>query len=124
MRGYQESFAVEAIEEMVHEFYGRIQEDEVLGPIFDRRIDDWPEHLERMVRFWRAVLRSEPLFKPGPRGGPPILHRQIEELERHHFGRWLGLFEEVVVGIYPEDEAYYVVSCAHRIAGALSSHLP
>lgn len=119
-----ERFGVPAIERMVHTFYARVREDEVLGPIFDARIEDWPKHLERMVSFWRAVLRAEPTFSPSPRGAPPVLHRQIEELRRADFARWLGLFEEVVAEVFSSDEAEEVLEAARRIAVALARHLP
>jgi hemoglobin len=119
-----ELFPVHQIEQMVEEFYARVQQDPELGPIFDKRIDDWPVHLGRMVRFWRAVLRSEPGFSPSPRGAPPVLHRRITELRRDHFQRWLGLFGEVVDEVYAPRARAHVKDAAARIATALSRHLP
>lgn len=120
----QEKIPVPHIETMVDTFYAKVREDEVLGPIFERRIEDWPLHLERMVLFWRAVLRSEPTFKISERGAPPILHQRIVELEAMHFDRWLGLFRDVVDQTYPEPHAQRVREAARRIANALSRHLP
>ncbi len=41
---------------LVDSFYDRIRADEVLGPIFERRIgDDWDPHLARMKAFWGSV---------------------------------------------------------------------
>ena len=120
----RQDFPVEKIERMVHDFYGKVREDAVLGPIFEKRIEDWPTHLGRMVSFWRGVLRSEPTFAPSERGAPPILHRGIEELERAHFARWLGLFGEVADATYDAHAAAVVKGAAARIAMALSRHLP
>lgn len=119
----RERFAVEQIERMVHEFYGRVREEPTLGPIFAARITDWPHHLDRMVNFWRAVLRSEPTFTPSERGAPPMLHRQITELQIAHFDIWLGLFGVVVDGIFAPDEAILVKEAAQRIGYALSRHV-
>jgi hemoglobin len=116
-------FSVEQIEKMVHQFYGRVRTEPILGPIFEERIGHWPDHLDRMVAFWRAVLRSESTFSMSERGAPPILHRQIEELELAHFDIWLALFAEVVDGIFEPDEATEVKAAARRIAVALSRHL-
>lgn len=116
-------FSTEHIERMVHTFYASVRADEELGPIFDRRIDDWPRHLDRMVAFWRAVLRSEPTFGVSERGSPPILHRRIGELELRHFDRWLDLFGRTVDQVYDPDEAAYVKRAAQRIARSLSAHL-
>ncbi|MFT5429507.1 MAG: hemoglobin [Myxococcota bacterium] len=120
----REHFPVDRIEHMVHTFYGRVREDEVLGPIFASRITDWPHHLGRMVQFWRAVLRSEAAFSMSERGSPPVLHRQIDELARPHFKQWLGLFFTVVDETYHPDDAVEVKAAAQRIAGSLSRHLP
>jgi hypothetical protein len=40
---------------VVHAFYDRVRQDALLGPVFDARIQDWPQHLERMVDFWSSV---------------------------------------------------------------------
>lgn len=118
-----ELFPVCLIEQMVEEFYARVRQDPELGPIFAKRIDDWPTHLQRMVRFWRAVLRSEPSYSPSPRGAPPILHRRIDELRAEHFQRWLRLFGEVVDETYAPSARDHVKNTAARIATALSRHL-
>lgn len=120
----RELFSTENVEKMVHTFYGRVQDDEVLGPIFDRRIDDWPHHLGRMVRFWRSVLRAESMFAMSNRGSPPVLHRNIEELHHSHFDRWLGLFADVADEIYSAEASAEVKATSRRIARALSRHLP
>ncbi|RVU48533.1 group III truncated hemoglobin [Lujinxingia sediminis] len=120
----RERFSIADINLMVHTFYAQVREDDALGPIFDRRIDSWPEHLERMVFFWRAVLRSEPTFTMSERGAPPVLHWSMEEVERHHYQRWLSLFSELVEGIYEPDDAEQVFAAASRIAEAFSLYLP
>ncbi|PKN57042.1 MAG: preprotein translocase subunit TatC [Deltaproteobacteria bacterium HGW-Deltaproteobacteria-14] len=116
-------FPVARVAAMVHGFYAKVREDAVLGPVFDRRVDDWPVHLERMVLFWRTVLRCEPAFKPALRGAPPQLHQQIAELRRDHFERWLALFAETVEATFDAEPARYVLECAERIGASLSRHL-
>lgn len=119
----RERFPVEHIESMVHRFYGRIRADPMLGPIFESRIDDWPYHLDRMVAFWRAVLRSEPTFAISERGAPPVLHRQIGGLDAAHFERWLTMFGDVVDEIYGREDAIDVMTAARRIAAAFARHI-
>ena len=48
----------EDISRMVYTFYDRIRSDEILGPVFDRHIDDWDPHLVKMVDFWSSLLRQ------------------------------------------------------------------
>ncbi|EDM44479.1 SEC-independent protein translocase protein TATC [unidentified eubacterium SCB49] len=76
------------IELMVDTFYSAIQKDELLGPIFNNLIKDkWPEHLDKMYRFWQTILLHEYAYK----GSPFAPHRKLP-LKAHHFERWLYLF--------------------------------
>lgn len=118
--GLRAVYTLPAIHEMVHTFYARVREDSFIGPVFDARIDDWDHHLGRMVSFWRSILRVEPDYKPSPRGGPPQLHRRIVELEAAHYERWLELFDEVTLEVFPADDAVLVQARARRIAAVLS----
>lgn len=118
-----ERFPPDAIEALVREFYGRVRQDPALGPIFARRVADWPAHQARMVAFWRAVLRGERTFTMSERGAPPVLHRAIAELELGHFERWLALFGEVADAAFDPAAARQVRATADRIALSLSRHL-
>lgn len=113
-----------AIEGFVNAFYTKVQADEVLGPVFARRIVDWEPHLTRMVAFWTAVLHGVPTYTPSPRGAPPALHRAIAELEHGHFERWLTLFQRTLEEELGAHRATLVMGRARRIAGSLSRHLP
>lgn len=119
----QLSPSVEEITTLVHTFYERVQRDEELGPVFEKRIDDWVPHLDRMVLFWRSVLRGESLFKASERGAPPLLHRQISELSTHHFARWLELFAATAQEVLPPADARRAYESATRIGDVLSRHL-
>ncbi len=116
-------YTLPAIRTMVHTFYARVREDGFIGPVFDSRIDDWDHHLGRMVSFWRSILRVEPDFKPSSRGAPPQLHQDITELEIAHFERWLELFDEVTLEVFPEDAAAVVQARARRMAVVFSGGL-
>lgn len=82
--GVDEAF----VSDMVETFYASIRQDDLLGPIFAERIDDWPEHLDRMKRFWRSILFSSGEFT----GNPMLKHMAIPGLEERHFAHWLTLF--------------------------------
>ncbi len=44
---------LEDIKLLVNGFYDSVRKDELLSPIFNKSIvDKWPEHLEKMCRFW------------------------------------------------------------------------
>jgi len=110
-----------SIEAMVHRFYGLIREDGELAPIFESRMEDWPHHLERMQRFWGAVLLGHAGFKPSPKGPPPTLHWAIEELTVAHFDRWFELFDEVTRELFVEERAREIQARARRIGQVLST---
>ncbi len=89
-RAHAESLGVDDafVSRMVEEFYATIRADELLGPIFAERIEDWPEHLDRMKRFWRSILFNSGEFS----GNPMLKHMAIPGLEERHFAHWLSLF--------------------------------
>lgn len=80
------------IEQMVDHFYAEVRKDDILGEIFDRIIQDrWPEHLEKMYRFWETVL----LDKHSYFGSPFAPHAKLP-VERRHFERWVYLFKKTI----------------------------
>ncbi|HWU93351.1 MAG TPA: group III truncated hemoglobin [Sphingomicrobium sp.] len=109
--GIDEAF----VSDLVENFYGRVQRDPELGPIFDARVGDWPTHLERMKRFWRSVLFSSGEFL----GNPMIKHAMIPGLDRALFDRWLLLFGETLDELGDADAREHVHSRARMIAGSL-----
>lgn len=76
------------VDHIVETFYGKVREDDLLGPIFAERIADWPPHLARMKAFWRSVLHNSGEFS----GNPMLKHLVIPGLDLTHFSRWLELF--------------------------------
>ncbi len=116
-------FSDESIDRLVRTFYGEVRGDILIGPVFERRINDWEPHLERMIAFWKTVLRGEAAYSPGPKGPPPTVHQGISELTMLHFERWLSLFARVAHDVFEPAAAEFVVSRSQRMARALSAHL-
>ena len=78
------------IELLVDTFYAKVQKDELIGSIFNDKIgDNWPEHLEKMYRFWQTILLNEHTYSGRP--FPP--HKQLP-VEKAHFDRWIDIFTE------------------------------
>jgi hemoglobin len=91
-----------SIAEVVDTFYGRIREDQLLGPIFADAIgSEWGPHLDKMKTFWSSVL----LASRGYKGNPMIAHLQLPRLTRDHFERWLQLWRETVTALCSEEAA-------------------
>lgn len=119
----RKSFDDVSIEKLVRGFYAQVRDDEEIGPIFARRIDDWEPHLKRMMAFWTTILRGEAAYQYGPKGPPPAIHRGIPELRLEHFERWLALFRGVATSVFPTDAASFVIGRAEGMGRALSAHL-
>lgn len=83
---------LEDIQLLVNSFYARVRKNELLGPIFNERIGDrWPEHLEKMYRFWQTVLLEDHTYFGSP--FPP--HAQLP-VDQVHFDTWLQLWHSTV----------------------------
>jgi hemoglobin len=82
---------------MVDTFYQKVQQDGLIGPIFNSRIapDAWPAHLNRMYTFWTTIL----LNQPGYSGQPFEKHRDMP-IDKVHFERWVNLFEALVDSLF------------------------
>lgn len=116
-------FTVPEIERLVIQFYDKVRRDPLLGPVFAEHIADWGPHLDRMVSFWRTILRGERLFAPDERGGPHVIHRRLEAATLAHYARWMTLFEETARGVFLAEEADAVIARARSIGEVLSGHL-
>lgn len=89
------------IEQLVDRFYSKVREDELLGEIFEKIIQDkWPEHLDKMYRFWETVLLEDHTYFGSP--FTPHAHMPVEE---RHFKRWVSLFNETVDDLFEGEKA-------------------
>lgn len=80
------------IETLVNEFYTKVRKDNILGEIFEEVIQEkWPEHLEKMYRFWETVLLNNHTYH----GSPFMPHAKLP-IGKKHFERWLELFNETI----------------------------
>jgi len=84
----------------VDKFYGKVQQDNLIGPIFNNTIADWGPHLEKMYKFWNAALFSVPGFK----GNPFAKHAPLP-IADEHFDRWMELFTDTIDENFEGDMA-------------------
>lgn len=92
---------IDDIQLLVRTFYNKVREDDVLKDIFINKIQDrWPEHLDKMYRFWQTVLLDERTYD----GAPFTPHASLP-IERAHFDRWLKLFDETVDELFVGEKA-------------------
>ncbi len=103
---------------VVHHFYQRVLEDELLVPHFSA-IDDWPRHEAYIVDFWWGVMGGE-VAKPRPGAmlsGHEGLGISAEEMER-----WLALFGQSAEALLPATEAQQWLAMARGIATMMGEH--
>ena len=97
----QDISAIKDIQTLVDSFYTEVRKDEYLGPVFHSKVGDrWPEHLEKMYRFWQTILLNERTYAGRP--FPP--HARLP-IEQRHFDRWLSLFHATVDALFSGEKA-------------------
>ena len=100
---------------VVHRFYEKIRNDEVLGPVFEQRIHEWDTHLAKMVDFWSSVA-----LMTGRYSGSPMQAHLPLPVEWPHFERWLALFRETAAETCTPAGAAHLIDRAERIARSLN----
>lgn len=102
------------IERLVRRFYARVRTDDVLGPIFAAKVEDWEPHLQRMCAFWSSVA-----LMTGRYHGQPMAKHLPLPVDARHFDRWLALFEASARHLCPPKAADHFAVLARRIALSL-----
>lgn len=91
----------ESIAVLVDTFYDRVREDDLIGPVFNRVVADWPEHLAKLKDFWSSVILGTGRFK----GNPMMAHLPIPEMDKDHLVRWLTLWQQTTFEIFEPEVA-------------------
>jgi len=104
------------IARLVPAFYARVRQDEVLGPIFNGAIEDWPHHLEKLKAFWSSVMLTSGRYK----GQPMVAHvRHEPHMLPDNFARWLSLWKATSAELLAPEAAAAFQDKADRIAESL-----
>lgn len=83
---------LQAIQLLVDNFYSAVRANELLGPVFNGILQHrWPQHLEKMYRFWQTVLLEEHTYHGSP--FPPHAPLPIDKL---HFDTWLAIWHNTI----------------------------
>lgn len=97
----QDILSLDDVKDLVNTFYGKVRKDDLLAGIFNDRIQDrWPEHLEKMYRFWQTLLLDEHTYFGAP--FPPHANMPVAH---GHFERWLTLFQQTVDELFTGEKA-------------------
>jgi hemoglobin len=112
-----EAITEEALARLVERFYARVRGDALLGPVFERAIADWSEHLERLQAFWSSVMLTSGRYKGRPL---PAHLRHGEAMTVERFERWLMLWRETTAELFAPEAAAQLQAKAGRIAESLA----
>lgn len=92
---------IQDIQLFVNAFYSKVQQDDLIGPIFNERIEGrWPAHLAKMYTFWETILLGNHTYFASP--FPP---HALLPVEKKHFERWLELFHETIDHLFEGEIA-------------------
>ncbi len=116
MKPVNSAVSEDDIQTLVHHFYGLVQADETIGPIFEEKIKDWPKHLGIMCDFWSSIILKTNRFN----GRPMLKHQMLaKSVSRADFIVWLRLFYQAVDEVCPLEAQQDFLSAAERIAQSL-----
>ncbi len=97
----KEILTLQDIKLLVDTFYDKVRDDNLLGVIFNDVIQDrWPQHLEKMYKFWQTILLEEHTYY-----GSPFLPHANLPVSRTHFNRWLELFYATIDELFEGEKA-------------------
>ena len=106
----------EDIINLVNTFYNRVQENDIIGPIFTETIKvDWNHHLPKMYDFWESILFGTATYK----GNPMLTHFGINNkvpLKHEEFEAWKTLFLNTVDDLFEGENAQLIKQKAQSIA--------
>ena len=101
MKDTREIITLDDIKKLVDTFYEKVRRDELIGPIYNERIQDrWPQHLEKMYTFWQTVLLGEHTYFGSPfppHANLPVSHK--------HFEKWIELFSKTLDKLFTGEKA-------------------
>lgn len=99
---------------LLNHFYADVRQHQTIGPIFNRQIEDWPQHIEKIAVFWSQITGGPSAYP----GGMPARHIPLG-LAEEHFQTWLGLWEANCRVWLAPDCAAEMIALAHQIARRL-----
>ena len=108
--------AEEDLQRLVDLFYAKVREDEMIGPLFNSAVHNWPEHLAKLGAFWSSVMNCSGRYK----GSPMAAHlRHVKAIEPRMFERWIAIWKDTAREQLAQEEADAVIAKAERISESL-----
>lgn len=108
----------EGIRRLLTPFYFDVRQHQLLGPVFNAHIQDWPAHLAHVTDFW-ARQTGGPLSYAGGFAGA---HLQLG-IAPEHVEQWLALWDFNCRRQLPATEATEMSAVARSIGTQLQKIL-
>ena len=107
------------IENLVKNFYQKIEEDDLLGPVFNEVAKvDWDHHIPLICQFWNSIMLKTNEYH-GNAYMKHITLGKLTEIQDAHFTRWLTLFKQEAMKHLPEKWAKEIIDRSILIAASL-----
>jgi hemoglobin len=107
------------IKTLVDSFYDKVNQDELLSPIFNGVAKvDWQHHLPVMYSFWSSMLLRTATYQ-----GRPWPKHALLPVNATHFARWLSLFKQTVDEHFAGPKADEARNIAASIADTFQNRL-
>lgn len=108
----QDIRTLEDVKLLVNTFYGRVQQDTLIGPIFNTILDGrWEAHLEKMYGFWQTLLLDQHSYF-----GSPFPPHATLPVEADHFDAWLNLWTNTVREFFEGEKAEEAILRGEKMA--------
>lgn len=107
----------EDVKLLVTIFYNKIRNDEEIGPIFNKAIQDWDSHLIHLTNFWESQLFMKNVFS----GNPLKKHVEVDakndySITNEHFGIWLNHWLQTIDKLFFGERAQLAKNRARNMA--------
>ena len=114
---------IDDIKVMIDQFYKKVINDPLIGPVFTESIKiNWEKHLPVMYSFWENTLFYTGTYT----GNPMMIHQQIHHmvhLTTEQFDRWTDLFTKTVDDYFSGETAGLAKQRAISIATVMKIKL-
>ncbi|WP_044397428.1 group III truncated hemoglobin [Lacinutrix sp. Hel_I_90] len=95
----------EDIYQLMTLFYAKVRKDNVLGPFFNNRIEDWEAHLQQLTTFWESSLFMSRKLEEKYSGNPLEVHVTVDKENNNsitelHFGIWLNHWIQTIEALF------------------------
>ncbi|MGJ8640880.1 MAG: group III truncated hemoglobin [Opitutaceae bacterium] len=99
---------------LLRHFYADVRQHELIGPIFNAHIKDWPAHLENIADFWSGLTGGPATY----RGGMAAKHLSLG-IGEAHFEAWLGLWKRTCETHLSTEDAEQMIAVANKVGQRL-----